>query len=68
MIGTDLYRVVDRNGATVAEYPAPAVTSRSARRRAIEHAARIDGRVFELDAAGYLRLVFGLRIGERLAG
>ncbi len=60
MRGTGVYRVVDQHGLTVHEY----VVGRNeleTRRHALAHAARVGGKVFYLDSAGYLTLVMGRR-------
>lgn len=56
-----VYRVVDPTGETVAEYVAGPVGTRPGYQRAIEHAAKLDGRVFYVDRDGFLSLVFGER-------
>lgn len=57
-----MFRVVAPDGETVAEYPGFGVVSATMQARAVEHAARINGRVFSIDADGFLTLVFGRRI------
>lgn len=52
----------------MAEYPIGPVFVHVARQQAIEHAARIGGKVFLYDEHGFLELVFGMRLGEPLAG
>ena len=56
-----VYRVVDRHGEIVAEYVKGPVADGAAWRRALEHAARLDGKIFYVDEHGFLKLVFGAR-------
>lgn len=61
-----VYRVVNRHGEIAAEYVKGPYADGSSWRRALAHAARIDGRIFHVDEHGYLELVYGQR--ERIGG
>jgi hypothetical protein len=58
---TPVYRVVNADDWTVAEYVVGRAAGDPAKKRALNHAARIGGKVFHVDEHGFLALIFKSR-------